>query len=303
MTDIAAERMRKRSVSDHVICSYNASRYAIVEPIMLRIARAKYANEYQQDTDNPLISVYTPTYNRGDILVERALKSILAQTYKNFEYIIIGDHCTDNTAKLLAKVDDPRVKFHNLSHRKAIYPDTIKNHWLVGPVRPANEALKLVTGKWIARLDDDDICTPDHLESLLRFAQAGNFEFVSGQLLEDRGDGKELLCGGGGPYEPYYTGKSTPPPPNVYNPGIGNPSTWLYRSYLKFFKYNRHCWRKKMNRVNDLDIVLRIFQAGTNMGFLEKVVLYKCPRPGEKITGWSAYANNEEAKTEHYKFQ
>ena len=295
--------MRERSFSDKIICSYNTTRFALSEPIKLRLARINYANEYHQDNTNPLISVYTPTFNRGEIFIDRALKSVLAQTYTNFEYIVIGDHCTDNTADLLSKVEDPRVKFHNLAERKAIYPDTVKNHWLAGPVRPANEALKRVTGKWIARLDDDDVWTPDHLESLLRFAQAGNYEFVSGQLIEDRGNGKEHLGGGGGPLDPYYTGKSTPAAPNAYNPGIGNPSTWLYRSYLKSFKYNKDCWRKKMNRVNDLDMVLRIFKAGVNMGFLEKVVLYKYPRPGEKTTGWNAYANNEQEKSEHYKFQ
>ena len=60
---------------------------------------------------DPLITIITPTYNRAEILTERAINSVLSQTYKNFEYLIIGDGCTDNTEK---KKRGTKFKFKSL---------------------------------------------------------------------------------------------------------------------------------------------------------------------------------------------
>ena len=105
---------RRRTIQDKVISGFNSCRFALVEPIKLQIARNKHEHEYQDSTESPRISVYTPTYNRSELLIERAVRSVLAQTYMNFEYIIIGDHCTDDTKKRLIEIDDPRIQFYNL---------------------------------------------------------------------------------------------------------------------------------------------------------------------------------------------
>ena len=63
---------------------------------------------------NPLVSVRIPTYNRGELLIKRTIPSVLNQTYQNFEIIIIGDHCTDNTETLVKNIHDERIKFYNL---------------------------------------------------------------------------------------------------------------------------------------------------------------------------------------------
>ena len=196
---------------------------------------------------------------------------MLEQTYKNFEFIIIGDHCTDNTEELISKIDDPRIRFYNIPKRGQRYPDEVENHWLAGPVVAANVALGMAKGKWIARIDDDDTWTPDHIELLLRYAQKNNYEFVSGAYLAER-HGKQFI-------------------ENVKddNPRIGGTQTWLYRSYLKFFKYNINCWRKSWNRVNDIDLQVRMHNAGVNIGFLDKVVAHVLPRPGEETIGLDAY--------------
>ena len=67
--------------------------------------------------DDPLISVIIPTYNRGKILTTRAIPSVLAQTHRNLELIIVGDYCTDNTAQLIKNFGDDRIKFVNLATR------------------------------------------------------------------------------------------------------------------------------------------------------------------------------------------
>jgi glycosyltransferase involved in cell wall biosynthesis len=235
------------------------------------MVRAKEGYLYTNPNEDPLISVYTPTYNRANLLIERAVDSVLKQTYKNFEYIIIGDHCTDNTEDLVTKIGDQRIRFYNIPKRGYRYPPTAENHWLAGPVVAANTALRFVRGKWIARLDDDDIWTPDHLEVLLRFAQKGNYEFVSACYIAER-YGKRYIVD-----------------VKQEKPRIGGTQTWLYRSYLRFFRYNINCWRKSWNRVNDTDLQDRMFRAGVRMGFLDRVVAYVLPRPGEETIGLEAY--------------
>ena len=278
------QRRRKRTPADRFISGFSSLRFAMTEPLLLRIARAKYERFYADPDENPLVSVYIPTYNRAQLLVERAVSSVLSQTYRNLELVIVGDHCTDNTAKVLSQIADPRLRFHNLPARKRRYPDVAEIHWLAGPVVPANAALELVRGKWIARIDDDDIWTPDHIEVLLRFAQKECSEFVSAAYATER-HGKRILVDVKGE-----------------NPRIGGTQTWLYRSYLRFFRYNINCWRKSWNRVNDTDLQDRMFKAGVRMSFLDQVVAYVLPRPGEVTVGLEAYKLTEQQKLDHYKF-
>ena len=275
---------RKRTIQDKMISGFNITRYALTEPLILKILRVKYEHLYNDQNENPLISVYIPTYNRAKLLMERAVPSVLKQTYRNFELIIVGDHCKDNTEELVSKIGDPRIRFHNLPERRKRYPATAENHWLAGPVVPANKALELVRGKWIARIDDDDIWTPEHLEELLRFAQKGNYEFVSAAYITER-HGKKMIIN-----------------EKDVIPRIGGTQTWLYRSYLRFMRYNANCWRKSWNKVNDADIQDRIYRAGVRMGFLDKILAYVVPRPGEVTVGLEAYKLTREEKEKHFNF-
>ncbi|MDD5597294.1 MAG: glycosyltransferase family 2 protein [Victivallaceae bacterium] len=246
--------------------------------------RKKFAHQYQETEKTPLISVYVPTYNRADILMQRAVPSVLVQSYKNFELIIIGDCCTDKTEEYVNHIDDPRIRFYNIPQRGYRYPPTAENHWLAGPVVAANTALGVCRGKWIARIDDDDTWTPDHLEKLLKFAQNGNYEFVSSSYIAERRGKRSIV-----------SVKDEIPP-------IGGTQTWLYRSYLKFFKYNIDCWRKNWNRVNDTDLQDRMYKAKVKMGYIDEVTAYVLPRPGENTIGLDAYLENKKEKENHYKF-
>jgi glycosyltransferase involved in cell wall biosynthesis len=276
--------IRFNGIKNKAISNYNSVKYTLTEPLALRIARLKYETGYGEDDFMPLISVYVPTYNRAELLMERAVDSVLKQTYENFEFIIVGDHCTDNTESLVSNISDKRIRFYNLPQRGYRYPPTAENHWFAGPVVAANTALSMVRGKWIARIDDDDIWTPDHLKVLLNFAQQGNFEFVSSSYIEER-HGERYVVDEQDEY-----------------PRIGGTQTWLYRSYLKFIKYNMNCWRKKWNKVNDTDLQDRIFKCGVRIGFLDEVTCSVLPRPGETTIGLDAYKLYDEQKLEHFKF-
>jgi glycosyltransferase involved in cell wall biosynthesis len=291
--------LRKRSLADKLISGFNDLRFSLLEPLKLKIARWRFEYLYVGQNESPLVSVYIPTYNRAEILIQRSVPSVLAQTYKNFELIILGDHCTDKTEELVSKIKDPRIRFYNLPKRGYRYPPTAENHWLAGPVVAANKALEMVKGKWIARLDDDDIWTSDHLEELLRFAQQGSYEFVSARhIIEKNGQRSEV--DGARAQGSYYN--KTNKPVKGDNPKIGGSCTWFYRSYLKFLKYNINCWRKSWNRVNDAELSMRIFSAGVRMGFLEKPLALYLPRPGEQAVGLDAYKCSAEQKLKHYEF-
>ena len=285
---------------DLLIAGINSLRFVLTEPLRLRFARMRYGSFYANCLGSkPLVSVCIPTYNRGSLLVERAIASVLAQSYTNFELIVVGDHCTDDTEELLSQIHDPRLKFINLPSRKRKYRQNVENHWFVGGAIPANEAIKIARGKWIARIDDDDIWPNDHIEKLIEFAEKGHYEFVSALHVEER-FGKQKIVEGVHALDPYYTNKSLPHVTS--SPKIGGVQTWLYRSYLSFMLYNPECWRKKWNRVWDVDLVTRMYHAGTRMGFLNEVMAFVLPRPGEKTVGLEAYKLTEKEKMEKYRF-
>lgn len=269
------------NLKNNLIANLNTARYAITEPIQLKYHRM--INKVDYSNPIPFISVYVATYNRGEILMERAVKSILNQTYTNFELVIIGDCCTDNTTELVNKIKDDRVKYYNIPKRGYRYPPTAINHWFNGSTVASNVALSRVSGDWIARNDDDDIWTEDHLEKLLKFALKEDAEFVSSSYKTITDGVEEIIdCS-----EDDYA--------------IGGTQTWLYRSYLKFFKYNINCWRKKWNRVNDTDMQERMVEAGVRTAYLKDVTTIIIPRPGEKHIGSKAYLAKQDEYENFYK--
>ena len=105
----------------------------------------------------PLVSVILPTYNRADIVL-RAVRTVLIQSERDFELLIVDDGSTDDTPATLATLTDPRVRVLRTAH--------------VGVSRARNAALTLATGTWIAFLDDDDEWNRAYLERQLAIAAA-----------------------------------------------------------------------------------------------------------------------------------
>ncbi len=99
---------------------------------------------------NPLITVLMPVYN-AEKHIEETIKSILNQTYKEFELLLIDDGCTDNTIKIIKKNRDERIKI-------------IKNEKNIGLTKSLNKGIRLAKGKYIARMDSDDIMFKNRLK-------------------------------------------------------------------------------------------------------------------------------------------
>ena len=105
----------------------------------------------------PLVSVVLPVYNAENYLKE-AIDSILNQTYENFELIVIDDGSKDHSLEIISNYKDKRIKVL----------DNEKNH---GIVYTLNKGIENSTGKYILRMDADDISLPDRIEKQVEFME------------------------------------------------------------------------------------------------------------------------------------
>jgi len=106
---------------------------------------------------NPKVTVLMSVYN-GEKYLNEAIDSILGQTFKDFEFLIIDDASTDKTAEILKSYNDPRIKIVNN-----------KNN--IGLTKSLNKGLKLARGEYIARQDADDISLPRRLETQVQYLE------------------------------------------------------------------------------------------------------------------------------------
>ncbi len=190
--------------------------------------------------ERPLISVVIPTYENHRLLGERAIPSVLAQTYQHFEVVVVGDAAPAATADVIASFGDARLRFHNLPYRGP-YPEHPESRWLVAGVPPYNEAVRRARGSWIAPLDDDDAFRPDHLERLLGAARAERLELAYGRVVIHRPDGGQDELGRFPPQAGqaalqmaiYHAGLGSIFPLELTDALYGIPSDWgLFRRML-----------------------------------------------------------------------
>jgi glycosyltransferase involved in cell wall biosynthesis len=123
----------------------------------------------------PKVSIILPTFNRADTII-RAIKSAQAQTFADWELIVVDDGSEDDTAAIIAGLD-PRMTVIRQENR--------------GMTEARNTALRAAKGAYCAFLDSDDEFLPHHLELCVAFLDAFKEEqFVSTEVLEDFGHGR-----------------------------------------------------------------------------------------------------------------
>ena len=112
-----------------------------------------------------LVSIITPTYNCAKFIA-KTIDSVKAQTYKNWEMIIVDDRSQDNTREIVEEYvkDDPRIQYHLLEVNS-------------GAAVARTTAMKLAKGSYMAFLDSDDIWTPDKLERQIQWMEDNGVAF------------------------------------------------------------------------------------------------------------------------------
>ena len=131
----------------------------------------------------PLITIRVSSYNGFKDLIARCLPSIIAQTYSNWEVIIVGDNDpqAEQISDYLKKLNDARFTFVQREFRGP-YPIDPRQAWLITGAYAFNIASRLANGLWIAKLDQDDAWEPNHLELLLAAARNNKSEVVYGRV-------------------------------------------------------------------------------------------------------------------------
>lgn len=116
----------------------------------------------------PLVTVVIPTYNHAEFL-KRALDSVVAQTYKDWEAIVVNNFSTDNTIVIVESFNDERIRLINF-----------RNNGIIAASR--NRGIEAARGKYVAFLDSDDIWYPEKLQVCLDQAETGAQLICHGEL-------------------------------------------------------------------------------------------------------------------------
>lgn len=122
--------------------------------------------------NKPLITVYMPVFNAAKFL-DQSIQSILTQTFSDFEFIIVDDASTDNSWKI--------IKSYAKKDSRII---ALKNHINLGVSLTSNIAISKARGKFLARMDADDISLPDRLKNQISYLKKqSQVVAVGGQCL------------------------------------------------------------------------------------------------------------------------
>ncbi|MBF9236754.1 glycosyltransferase family 2 protein [Hymenobacter sp. BT683] len=124
------------------------------------------------------VSVILPVYNVG-LYIENTIQSILQQTFKDFELIVLDDCSTDDTVKRVLAFTDSRVK-------------VIVNTHNMGRAGTDNIALEYVSGEYIAKMDGDDICHPERLAQQVAYLDKHPEVNVVGSFMQNFGSSNYL---------------------------------------------------------------------------------------------------------------
>ena len=133
---------------------------------------------------NDLVSVIMPSFGTAKYIAE-SIRSVLDQTYKNLELIIVDDNSSDGSAEIISEFTDERIRF-------------FRNSENLGAAFTRNKALDEAKGRWIAFLDSDDIWANDKLEKQIGFMEKNGyaFSYTDYEKIDDDGNSLKVYCTG-----------------------------------------------------------------------------------------------------------
>lgn len=124
-----------------------------------------------------LVSIIMPSHNCGQFVGD-AIRSIINQTYTNWELLVVDDCSEDDTQSVVQSFRDPRIRY-------------LRNEERQGAALTRNRALREAKGCWMAFLDSDDLWFPDKLEHQIRFMEEHNYHFTYTDYVEIDVQGRE----------------------------------------------------------------------------------------------------------------
>ena len=200
-----------------------------------------------------MISVIMSTYKEDERLLRESIESILNQTYRDFEYIIILDYPDNDVHKSVIEeyaLKDDRIHFYI-------------NEKNMGLTDSLNRGLSLCHGEYIARMDADDISLPNRLERQMKYLEKNHYDLIGGitEMINENGS---LL----------YSIKSVPTDPKKINKAlrysqcIAHP-TWLGRKEV----FEKNAGYRHMPLCEDYDFTLRAVLNGFVISNLNEPVL------------------------------
>lgn len=206
---------------------------------------------------NGHVSVVIPTYNRNDILLSRALPSVLRQTHAVSEVHIVADGMDPAPFRELLECvpDDHRIRLYNIPRQA--YPADLQAKWCVLGLDARNFGLDRCSGDWIAPLDDDDEWTDDHVEALLRGALEHDAQFAYGMSQYHWPSGHFQQAG------------SWPPRMGAFCDGAQ-----IYRNKMGY-RYDLDCIKRGLPE--DGDLWTRMHEDGVLFVFIDQVVHHYYP--------------------------
>lgn len=217
----------------------------------------------------PKVSILTAAYNRGNIL-KYAIASVLRSRFTDWEMLVIGDACTDETEQVVASFHDPRISFFNL-------PVNVGEQ-----SGPNNEGMRRARGQYIAYLNQDDFFTPDHLTTAIAGIEetGADLVFTLGLAMSPNGGTHLLGFTETGRYEPH-----------IYAPA----SLWLFRRELARAIGPWHFYRQ-CRGIPSQDWLFRAWRAQKDLRLIPRVTVITVPSAGRK----GVYANRDCRENEHF---
>jgi glycosyltransferase involved in cell wall biosynthesis len=199
--------------------------------------------------NNELISVVIPSYNRGHVIL-KSVNSILDQTYKNIELIIVDDGSTDDTTDVLKLVHDDRLRVLKLD----------KNY---GMCFARNAGAAIATGTYIACHDSDDIWDKIKLEKQYNFMKDNNYDLSFCRMLRITENGKKNYI----PSKKFKLGE------NVYQQLLIENFVASITIIMKKNVSDVIQFDPNVKRFTDWDFALRVFKAGFIVGYLPEILV------------------------------
>lgn len=211
----------------------------------------------------PKVSVVIPTHNRTQLLLTRALPSVLRQkTELDIEVLVVGDATEQSTKWGIWAMADDRVSFVDLP--KQLLPEDPGQAWMVLGLDARNYGYDHVDGDYLAELDDDDMFVPGHLQTLYEAIQKADYDVAYGRSKAFDENGQHIADYG-----------SWPPQHFAYCEGA-----WLSKHDLGF-RYDLACIERGLPM--DADRIDRMVAAGLRFTMVDQVVHFYWPNRHPRV--------------------